>query len=91
MFAKKIRTLPRIYSLEKILGKILKMLKSRFDFLFLEKVNEVKQSYTDHLDHNKLRTYIQDCKIKFHQRALYYLFIYLFNNLQDSLECAQSS
>ena len=37
--------------------KILKLLKSRFDIFFLEKINEVKQSDTDQLDHNKLRTY----------------------------------
>ena len=37
--------------------KILAILKSRFDLNFILKINEVKQTNSDPMDHNKLRTY----------------------------------
>ena len=39
-------------------GKLItKLLKSRFENLWLQKINEFKANKTDNLDHNKLRTY----------------------------------
>ena len=37
--------------------KISALLKSKFDSIFLDKLNEIKSSSLDTLDHNKLRTY----------------------------------
>ena len=50
--------IPRSLLFNKISGKrIIKILKSQFDVHFLNKINEVKLSNHDLLDHNKLRTY----------------------------------
>ena len=50
--------IPRCLFFNKISGKrIIKILKSQFDVHFLNKINEVKLSNHDLLDHNKLRTY----------------------------------
>ena len=62
--------LTRVGKIEHILGvpqnifynktsgkKILKLLKSKYDCYFLQKINEIKKSGSDNLDHNKLRTY----------------------------------
>ena len=37
--------------------KILKLIKSKFDSYYLDKINEIKLSSSDSHDHNKLRTY----------------------------------
>ena len=54
----KVLKIPQNISYNKMSGKkILAILKSRFDSNFLMKINEVKQTNLDSIDHNKLRTY----------------------------------
>ena len=53
-----ILTIPNFSIFNKFSGKkILRTLKSLFDIHFLRKINEIKLSDNDGLDHNKLRTY----------------------------------
>ena len=53
-----ILNIPRNLFYNKSSGKkLLKILKSHFDVHFLKKINEIKKSSSDDLDHNKLRTY----------------------------------
>ena len=48
-------------------GKLItKLLKIRFENLWLQKINEFKANKTDNLDHNKLRTY-KSLKLSFTQ------------------------
>ena len=54
----KILNIPKTIFFNKSSGKkLLKVLKSHFDIHFLNKINEIKKSSSDDLDHNKLRTY----------------------------------
>ena len=54
----KLLNIPQNIFYNKVSGKkLLVILKSKFDSIFLAKINEVKISSSDQLDHNKLRTY----------------------------------
>ena len=54
----KILNIPQNLFFNKASGKnVLALLKSRFSVFFLDKINEIKMSDSDQMDHNKLRTY----------------------------------